>query len=227
MNTRDEDVLFELLLHSGTLGATVIVFQSRIRELIKGLLRKSPPHLRLTLYILITTAVTAVLGKLFEEPLETIFKSSTAVCFMLAATGAILYLPRFFGKPRLEAHSLGWQSALLLGLAQALAIIPGISRSGTTISAGLLLGLNRKDAGEYSFLISIPIILGASLVKVPSLSQHSHHFTNGQMAAGVLASFLVGFLALKFLLFFVQKGKLHYFSWYCWAAAAAGLLFLR
>ncbi len=227
MNTRGDDLLFELLLHTGTLAATALVFHKQIGEILSGLIRKESKAVKITTYIIITTFVTALLGKLGEDFFEQNFQSSAIVCIMLLITGAILYLPKFIKPATVKMEKMGWKKAVVLGLFQTMAIIPGISRSGTTITTALLCGLNRKDAGDYAFLISIPIILGASIVKLPALGDAQPHFTGLQMAVGVFTSFLVGWAALKFLLMFVKKGKLHVFSWYCWIIGILGLLFLR
>jgi len=143
---------------------------------------------------------------------------------MLLITGLILFIPLIFKAGDATAQNLGLKKIFLIGVLQALAIIPGISRSGTTISAGLALGLSSKAAGEYSFLISIPVILGASILKLPELAAGARHFSIVQMIVGTFVAFLSGLIALKFLLMFVKRGRLHVFSVYCFLAGGIGLM---
>ncbi len=224
LNIKDDNVSFELLLHFGTLLATALVFRKQILAIITGALKKDKEQLILVKAIVITTIPTALLGKLFEDPLERLFDSPLIVSFMLLLTGAILYLPKFVPQKNHSVGELGWIKWVFIGVFQAFAIIPGISRSGTTITTGLLLGLSRKQAGEYSFLISLPIIAGACVFKIPDMANSPQTLSAMQMFVGTAFAFIVGWVALKFLLYFVQKGMLHYFSWYCWAFGGIGIL---
>jgi len=227
LGTQDGGNSFEVMLHFGTLLSTLVVFRKSLYNLVTGIFQKDPEQIRLMVCIIITTIPTAILGKLFEEPLEKLFSSPLIVSGMLILTGLILFIPKFIQQGQKTPQQLSGRSLFLMGVLQALAIIPGISRSGTTITTGLALGLSRKAAGEYSFLISIPVIMGVPLLKLPALFTDKHYFTIPQMALGTLASFGAGLLALKFLLFFVKQGRLHLFSFYCFAAGILGLFLFK
>jgi undecaprenyl-diphosphatase len=238
LQVSDADVTLEVFLHGGTLLATLFVFYASLFKLFKGVLSGDKASRHVVLAILITCIPTAILGKLFEEPLESLFASPKSTCVLLLVTGCLLYLPKWLEKgfkedfmqkmERMAMSELPWSKAFLLGIFQALAILPGISRSGTTITAGILMGLKRKDAGEYSFLISIPVISGVVLLKLPKLGEYSGpvSFSGWEVALGVATAFVTGYFSLKVLMRFVQKGKLHYFAWYCWGAGLLGLVLL-
>lgn len=227
MGTQDGGSAFEVMLHFGTLLSTTVIFRQPIIQLLTGILKRDPMQIKLMLCIIATTIPTAILGKLFEDPLEQLFSSPFVVSIMLFVTGGLLFIPKLLPPSEKTPQELGYGKVFLLGVLQALAIIPGISRSGTTIATGLALGLSRKSAGEYSFLISLPVILGVTLLKLPELAEGGRHFSLWQMTMGTFIAFLSGLVALKFLLIFVHKGKLHYFSIYCFLAGALGLFIFR
>lgn len=143
---------------------------------------------------------------------------------MLFATGAVLILSRLSRPDR--TRELAWWRVVLIGLAQAVALLPGISRSGMTITAALLLGLTPGRAAEFSFLLALPAILGAAVLE--AISEFSRSMSAlpgaGVLAVGVLSAFLSGFFAIFFLLKTLQAGRFDRFAWYCWIVAAAGLI---
>ncbi len=225
LSTRDNDIVLEVLLHFGTLMATLVVFRATILSICMGIIKRDRVSLKITGLILAATIPTGIIGKLFEDTFQRIFGMPLVVSIMLICTGCIIFCTRFVQNKPGELSGIKWHQAVIIGFFQAMSIIPGISRSGTTISTALFLGVSRKAAGEYSFLISIPAIMGATILKLPGAFSGSHHFTMFQMLAGVSVSFVSGYFALKVLLHFVHRGQLHIFSWYCWALGAAGVIY--
>ncbi len=232
-------MLFDVMLHFGTLLAVFVIFRKRLLSLIFGICRRNPEDLRYAGYIILASIPTAVIGIGFKDQIESLFENPRVVCAALLVTGVILFCTRFSKAPEFEeskASSMNWKRALAAGTVQGLACIPGISRSGSTISSMLFLGVNRKYAGEFSFLMSIPAVGGAALLELKDWiscrgvdSAECIHSGNLDLAllAGIAAAFISGVIALKWLLGFVQKGKLHYFAWYVWAAGILGLIFIR
>ena len=176
--------------------------------------------------IVIGSIPTAVLGFLFRGIADRLFSSAFIAGLMLMLTGLLLWITRRAAS-RVEqpgADRLTPKNALIVGVVQGLAIIPGISRSGSTISIGLLLGINREKAARYSFLLSIPAIIGAGLLSLKEgLSQTDLAIQIPLLGAGTAA--LVGYGALKSLLHVVRKGHLHLFAPYCWLVGILAIVF--
>ena len=210
------------MVHLGTLIAVLIVFRSDIAMLVSGAWRVVTGHadedrgaLRLLLLLAVGTVPAAVFGLGWKDELEQLFSSPAYVGCAFLVTGTILWLSRFSGHQDRDLHRTTWFDALLIGLGQALALIPGISRSGTTISIALLLGLDRRLAARYSFLLAVPAILGAVAVQaVDSGGIPADQWTS--VAVGTLTAAVSGYIALKLLLRIVVAGNLSRFSYYCW-----------
>ncbi|MDR1760273.1 MAG: undecaprenyl-diphosphatase UppP [Fibrobacter sp.] len=232
-------MLFDVMLHFGTLVAVFVIFRKRLLNLILGICRRNPEDLHYAGYIILASIPTAIIGIGFKDRIESLFENPQVVCVMLLVTGVLLFCTKFSKAPGSEeskASSMNWKRALVVGTVQGIACIPGISRSGSTISSMLFLGVNRKYAGEFSFLMSIPAVGGAALLELKDWlscrgAQSAECMNSGNMdlalLAGIVAAFISGVMALKWLLSFVQKGKLHYFAWYVWAAGILGLIFIR
>lgn len=225
------DLAFDTLVHWGTLAAVVASFWRDLLGLAKGwgrslaARRLNEPEAKLSWLILLGTIPGMLMGYLCEDFLETLFCSPAKVAGLLLVTGAILAASERIGKRRREMADLGWLESLLIGFAQGLAIAPGISRSGATIAAGLLLGLKRKAAAQFSFLLAAPIVLGAGLLPLGRLLEAGT--TMAQLASlvfGFLAAALSGYLSIKFLLSYLQRGRLYSFAGYCWAVGGVCLL---
>lgn len=228
----NQSILFEVTVHVATLLAVFVVFWARIKRLAAFPFQRGGGPLmkrdeaRWWLHVLAGTFVTGVIGLTFKDQLESLYDKPLVVAGMLAVTGAIIFGTKFAARgdgTRLVLAPL-WIGAAI-GLAQALAITPGISRSGMTIAAALYLGMQRDDAGEFSFLLAIPAILGAALLHAKDLSGIDGAEIGPLMAAFV-AAFAVGLIALKVLLRFVRQGRLHYFAWYCWAVSGMAMVWL-
>ncbi len=224
---------FEVAMHLATLLAVCFVFRRRIGKLIKavftgrmklvkGKWQFSDDNLRLALLLIMATIPAAVIGILFDDFIEQAFNSPIAVSIALLATGAILFGT---GKVAKSREKINWKHSLIIGFAQALAILPGISRSGTTISAGIYSGADQEKAAEFSFLLSIPVILGAGLLKFKDVLKTG--LPQGEMMAiilGGLAAAISGYLAIGLLLRIIKKSKLQYFAYYCWAIGVGSIL---
>jgi len=220
LNVNDGGLFFEVLLHFATLLAVVAVYRKDIIDLIKR------PFQKYTYILLIGTIPTGIIGLVFKDSFEQMFSSVTIVGYMLLVTGFILLAAEFFSRIIFTSPEVKYWQGFVVGIAQGLAITPGISRSGTTIATGLLLGLDRKEAARFSFLLSIPAIFGASILEMKDLTL-STAMSVGLIlpyAVGFAAAAVSGYLAIKLLLGMLTKGKLYYFSIYCWLLGSAAIL---
>jgi undecaprenyl-diphosphatase len=214
---KEPQILFDLLLHIGTLFAVFVYFWRDIINMITG-------QRRLLLYIIIGSIPTAVIGVLFKDIFESLFSNIKAVGLMLFVTAGFLFLGEWASNRKKTApdNGLGWLKAIVIGIVQGIAITPGISRSGSTIAAGLTLGLDKKEAVRFSFLLGIPAIIGASLFK---LSDAGSNLTiTSQMLAGTIVAFFIGLGAIYLLIKMVTNGKLRLFGIYCIILGSAVLV---
>ena len=221
---KEPEILFDAFLHLGTLLAVCIFFRSDLKKMIRELWdfavsgRKTGAglgfHAKMALMVGVGSIPTALIGLIFKDPLEELFGSVTLVGFMLVATGVIVGITKFIPRDHAKWDQVGIWMALAIGTAQGMAIIPGISRSGSTIVCALLLGLGRETAGRFSFLLSIPAIIGAVGLQLDSGA--ITRVGAAPLMVGFLSSALVGFFALKLLMGMVKKGHFYYFAPYCW-----------
>jgi len=243
---KESELYFDISVHLGTLVAVTIYFWKELRAIIRSVLKcgallfkgesslsetYTDPDIKLFIFIITGTIPTAILGLCLHKVSDRIFSSVTIVGSMLVVTGIILFLTGclLWSTCRLteegeDISGFSIKRALLIGLVQGVAIIPGISRSGSTIAVGLFLGLNRESAAKYSFLLSIPAILGAAVLILKDISADSAIHA-GSLIIGLLTSCLVGYASLRFLMHIVKKGNLHLFAPYCWIIGAAALFF--
>jgi undecaprenyl-diphosphatase len=227
------DIAFEVFLHLGTLLAVLIYFRRMIFDLITSLFkwRNSPQNQThrynhsLILYIIVATVATGLIFLIFGNLFESFYSKPLIVAFMLLITGAIVFASDYVKGGSLPAVSMGVIRAFLIGLVQGLAIIPGISRSGSTISASLFTGLRRKDAAAFSFLLSIPAILAANLKEFKVLAALDPSML-GIYFAGFIAAFGVAYLVISLLITMIQRGNLKYFAFYCWGLGLLSIILL-
>jgi undecaprenyl-diphosphatase len=240
---KEAELFFDVCVHLGTLLAVVVVFRQEITNIVAAMIRlfaktgpsqtirqrmESDADLKMALLIVIGTIPTALLGFLFRGIADRLFASALIVGMMLIITGLLLWLTRWAttdfartGAPRLTSGK-----AFAIGIIQGLAIIPGISRSGSTISIGMLLGIHRELAARYSFLLCIPAIIGAGLLSLKEGLSRPDSAIYVSLLGAVTAA-VVGYGALRSLLHVVKNGRLHWFAPYCWLAGVLAIIFSR
>ena len=238
-NLKEGALFFDINVHLGTLLVVLICFRQDILSIILSFFRctnmlikqkKSMPEIytdpdfKLAFLIITGSVPTAILGLMFHSIADRLFSSVTMVGLMLICTGFILWFTRYLTKSERNINGFTIKDSLVIGLVQGFAIIPGISRSGSTIAAGLYLGLGRETAARYSFLLSIPAIIGAEILNIKNLPAGAMLPDNITLL-GILASFITGYSALKILLFIVKKGNIYFFAPYCWIAGIVTLIF--
>jgi undecaprenyl-diphosphatase len=227
----EPELLFDVVVHLGTLIAVLTVYYGDVARLTAEFVRlprtlaggwraawADRPMFRLLILVLAGSVPTGLIGVLFKDAFEVLFGSTLAVGFALMATGTILLLTRRLRPTGRPLTGMTGKDALVVGLVQGLAITPGVSRSGITISTGLLLGLDRELAARFSFLLFVPAILGALVLELADASAGS--FGPPALVAGFLAALISGLAALRLLLRVVRRGALHYFAYYCYLLGA-------
>ena len=199
---------FEVILHIGTLMSILVVFWPDIHRLLGGI---NDPHVRRYIFNLaLGTTPAIIVGLSLKDQVALMFDNAHSVALALIITGIILIFSKWFSKKKSD---LTLVKGFCIGLAQALAIIPGISRSGATICTGLMMGLSSEEAARFSFLLAIPAIAGAGFLTAIEIDEIS--IGMNVMAVGLLSSFLVGLVALKWLLNLLKTGKFYWFGVYC------------
>lgn len=238
---KQAELFFDVGVHLGTLVAVIVVFRLEIKKIITALVKlifltglketirqklESDPQLKMALLIVIGSIPTAILGLLFVGIADRLFTSGLITGLMLIVTGLLLWLTRRTGasKDQAQCNRLTPKNAFIIGTVQGLAIIPGISRSGSTISIALILGIDREMAARYSFLLSIPAIIGAGLLSLKD-ALFQTDLAIGTALLGAFTAALVGYAALKTLLQMVKKGHLHVFAPYCWLVGILAIIF--
>jgi undecaprenyl-diphosphatase len=219
----EESLLMTVTLHFATALSTIVVFRKEILELLKGLFAfRWNDETRFSLYIIISMIPAAAVGLLFEEEIAALFNQNILlVGFMLVITGLLLFLA---DRARNTEKSVGPWHALIIGISQAIAILPGISRSGATISTSVLLQIDRKQAARFSFLMVVPLILGKMAKDMLDGDAMTYDQNLAPLAVGFAAAFVSGLFACRLMIKLVQKAKLSWFAYYCFAAALVAIL---
>ncbi|HLC88848.1 MAG TPA: undecaprenyl-diphosphate phosphatase [Candidatus Nanoarchaeia archaeon] len=214
----EQPVIFDLILHIGSLIVVLIVFRKSITELIRGILKGEKAHLRFLFQLILASIPIALVGILLNDFIKSIFNDTKTVGFSLLFTAMVLFLSKY---PKIKDKALTYKNTFIIGIFQAIAILPGVSRSGSTLSAGLMQGVNKKDTARFSFLMFIPAILGATLFELKNVSQVTDMLA---LTIGTIAAIITGIASLKLLLYIINKGKLSYFGWYCLIVGLAILI---
>jgi len=210
----DPGLTFDIALHIGTLIAVIAYFWRDWVKLIMGAFQGTKTtEGRLFWYLVLATIPGAIMGFLLEEKAETVFRNPVLIAVMLIVLGVILFWADRKGRKLTGINNISLGQSLLIGISQALAIIPGVSRSGITMTTGLLLGLTREGAARFSFLLSAPVIFGAGLIKVPDIVANPG-MVDAPFLIGMLVSALSGAASIGFLLKYVQKKNFLPFVWY-------------
>lgn len=215
-------ILYDVTLHVGTLIVIFLFFRKDIKQILSDFLSQGhrSEDGRLVPLIIVGNIPTALIGLAFSDLIESAFCTPLPIATVLLICGILLYSSKFSTE---ETDNITYKAALIFGTAQGIAIIPGLSRSGTTIAVALLLGLKRQKAFRFSFLLSVPAIIGAlglTLVKQHSaLAEAGFGWT--EIAAGAIVAMVVGHFVLKLLWRSLEKGRFHLFAVYCWLLGAA------
>jgi undecaprenyl-diphosphatase len=231
-----QGIAFEVFVHFGTFLAVLTIFWGDCWNILRSwgnalrhpspghwsLCYQADPFFRLGFLIVLGTIPAVVIGLLFEHQVEAAFSHPFFVSCALLVTGTILLGTRWT-KPK--DTRFGMVRALIIGCAQAFAILPGISRAGSTIAAGMYVGVERSEAARFSFLLALPVILGACVVEGKELLQTGVPSQEAvTLFIGTIAAYVVGVIALKWLLGVIRRGRLDWFAYYCYAVGLAGLI---
>jgi undecaprenyl-diphosphatase len=204
-----QPLIFDVMLHLGSLLVIFIFFWKELKDLILGVLKFEKEKLKMLLLIIIATIPIALVGYLFGDFINAAFQSLIIVGFGLVFTSLLLFLSKY---PKKKEGKLKWYNVLIIGVAQAVAILPGVSRSGSTISSGMMLGIKKEDIARFSFIIFIPAILGATLLEFGNLGAVENI---AAMIIGTVVSAVVGFFSLKLLMNVIKKDRFSWFGVYC------------
>ena len=213
-----DNLMFTVLVHVATILSTFVILWSEIDWIVRGLFKfKMNDETKYFINILISMIPVAIVGFFFKDYVEEVFGSGLLIVgIMLLVTAALLTFS-YYAKPRIK-QNISWKDALIIGVAQACAVMPGLSRSGSTIATGLLLGNKKESLAQFSFLMVIPPILGEALLDTMKMVKGEDVFggiTALPLIVGFLAAFISGCIACKWMINIVKRGKLIYFGIYC------------
>jgi len=210
----EESLTFTVVLHFATALSTLVIFRKEVLEIVKGIFQfKWNDEMIFSLKIIISMIPAVIIGLLFEEQLEAFFGGKILlVGFMLLLTALLLLLA---DKAKNTDHSVSYSNAFIIGISQAIAMLPGISRSGATISTSVLLGVDRTKAARFSFLMVVPLILGKVAKDILGGNINFESSQIGLLGAGFVAAFISGLFACNWMIAIVKKSKLSYFAIYC------------
>ena len=200
---------FEIIVHLGTLASIIVVFFKDIKKIVSSFYKNK--NRKFIYCIIIGTLPSIFVGLGFKNQIQSLFEDVFAVGIALIFTGLFLFLSRYIKE---QDKELSIAKATIIGLSQSVAIIPGVSRSGMTITFALLLGLSSKEAAKFSFLLAIPVILGAGLITMMDIN-NGFSISMDTVLIGFFTSFITGILSLKWLLKTLEKGEFYYFGLYC------------
>jgi undecaprenyl-diphosphatase len=201
---------FDIMIMLGTIAALILYFRTRILSLIRGLSTGDPAAIRYILFIVIAGIATAVIGFSGKHFFIGLYDQPLIVCFLLILTGIFLYAA---SRPAIHESDLSNKSALLIGIAQGIAVAPGISRSGSTIGTALLLGIRPREAAEFSFIVGIPTMLVASLITF--LEEPGGGVPVISMIVAIAGAFIAGYASIGIFMKLFEKNHLDYFAYYC------------
>lgn len=225
----DENMAFTIAVHVATVLSTLVILWKEVSWLFKGCLRMQPnEETHYALNILISMIPIGIVGVFFKDKVETVFGSGLLIVGLMLLVTASLLAFAYYARPR-QRTRLSHTDAFIIGIAQAFAVLPGLSRSGSTIATGLLLGNNKKTLAQFSFLMVIPPILGEALLDTYKMVKGGFAAAMGDLPAaslivGFVAAFLAGCVACRWMIDIVRKGKLIYFAVYCAIVGAVTLL---
>jgi undecaprenyl-diphosphatase len=223
---------FDVLVQLGTLIGVFIYFWRDLwlvaRDMLVGLRDKKPfatAHARMGYLVILATLPATVIGLLFKDTVEAFFGSPRVALIFLLVTACLLAMGERWGRRQRRVEDMGWVDGLVVGFAQALALFPGVSRSGSTISVAMLFGVDRPDAAKFSFLMSIPVMLGASLLAAGDLLENRALLESMllPLAVGFVTAAITGYLVIRWFLAFLKDRSLYLFAAYCGVVGLVGL----
>ena len=223
----EDNLAFTIVVHVATVLSTFVILWSEIDWIFRGLFKfKMNDETKYFLNIVVSMIPIGIVGVFFKDTVEEIFGSGLLIVGCMLLLTALLLTFSYFAKPRVK-ENISWKDALIIGLAQACAVIPGLSRSGSTIATGLMLGNKKEKMAQFSFLMVIPPILGEALLDVIKMAKGHNPFGDVSTIAlvvGFVAAFVSGCMACKWMINIVKKGKLIYFGIYCAIAGAVTII---
>lgn len=219
-----DSMMMTVVLHFATALSTVVIFRYEVRQILKGLFQfKWNEETKFSLKILCSMIPAAVAGVALDEEIEGFFGGQTVlVGCMLLITGGLLFLA---DKAKKTEKNVSLQNAIVIGVAQAIAILPGISRSGATISTSVLLGIDREKSARFSFLMVVPLIFGKMAKDMLSEDFSPREMDMLPIVLGFLTAFFTGLIACKWMIAMVKKAQLKFFSFYCFAFGFAAIIY--
>lgn len=223
----EDNLAFTIVVHVATVLSTFVILWSEIDWIFRGLFKfKMNDETKYFLNIVVSMIPIGIVGVFFKDTVEEIFGSGLLIVGCMLLLTASLLTFSYFAKPRVK-ENISWKDALIIGLAQACAVMPGLSRSGSTIATGLMLGNKKEKMAQFSFLMVIPPILGEALLDVIKMAKGHNPFGDVSAIAlvvGFVAAFVSGCMACKWMINIVKKGKLIYFGIYCAIAGAVTII---
>ena len=219
-----ENILMTVVLHAATALSTLLIFRDEVTQILRGLLQfKWNKEFQFSLKIILSMFPAALVGVLFDEQIDGLFGGRVLlVGSMLIVTGLLLFVA---DKAKSTTQSVSFRQSLIIGIAQAIAILPGISRSGATISTSVILGIDREKAARFSFLMVVPLIFGKMTKDILSGEMASESTALIPLIAGFVAAFITGLIACKWMILLVKKSQLKYFSYYCFSIGILAIIF--
>ncbi|MEX0680056.1 MAG: undecaprenyl-diphosphate phosphatase [Balneolales bacterium] len=228
-------ITFEIVVHFGSFCSIFAYYHKKILEILNDLFKSFSPagirtrrfisdaNTRFSYIILLSMIPAGMVGFTMKDTIEAMFVNPFFVSCMLLITGTLLFLTKYVVNTQKEIDT---KRGLIIGVAQAFAILPGISRSGSTISVGLFSGVSRKHVANFSFLMVLPVLAGAMMLELMEIAETGiESAAVFSMFVGFLTSFISGYFALTYLITLLKKEKFHYFSYYCWSIGVAGMIY--
>jgi undecaprenyl-diphosphatase len=222
----EESLLFTVVLHFATALSTLVIFRKEVLEIFKGLFQfRWNEQTQFSLKIIISMVPAAIIGVVFNDQIEALFsRQLLLVGAMLCVTGLLLYLA---DRAKKTEKKVGYVHAIIIGVSQAIAILPGISRSGATISTSVLLGIDREKAARFSFLMVVPLIFGKMAKDLMDGGIMESNTEALPLILGAAAAFVSGLIACKWMISLVKHSQLRYFSYYCFAVGVGAIIYTQ
>ncbi len=218
----EEGLLMSIILHGATALSTIVVFRKDVMEMLRGIIKwQWNEEMKFAFKVGISMIPAGIIGLFFEEQIQQLFGGQVLlVGFMLLVTGTLLFIADL---SKTTDKGVGFRHSFIIGVAQAVALLPGISRAGATISMSVMLGIDRARAARFSFLMVVPLILGKVVLDLFSGNVSDSTLEAGPLAVGFVTAFVFGVMACKLMIALVRKAKLKYFSFYCYAVGLTAI----